>query len=913
MASPGAIKAGEASVTLSADDRLLTGALKRWERRFSTAGRAVANSLNAGFQAGIAGAAALTAGMVPATASFISFDDAMLAAKAKTQATEEEFASLKARALDLAGASGFGATEVAKLMVELGTAGFTATEVDKMTESVLLLARAAGTEAATAAGLLGSMTKQFGLSAKDASRLADQLTQAANKSAVSVESLSETFAYLGPVAHDLGATTDEMLALVGVLGNVGIKGSEAGTALRRLSLLSADGQKLKDLFNVSGTDDLGNARKLVDVLADIQKAVADMPSGERAAKLTEAFGLLGVTSASALSKATVNVKDLHDQIVNSAGVAKRTAEEMDSGLGGTWRRLKAGAEKTAIAIGTVLAPVLQTVGAVIGNVVGAVVKWTGENKELVQTVAKGVIAFLGLAAAIKVVGIAAAVIASPLGAIGVAVGILGATFGPVFEIAINGSGELTDLLVGVAAAVAGVVVGVKVLAVGLGLLLNPITWIALGVGAAIAAFVKFTDVGKKWAAGILRGIMDIGKFFKEVFGGIISALKKGDLAAAWDIAGKALHVSWLAIIGNLKAGWYTFTNYLRDAFNDAALEIEKMALFLEASLRMGFYDAVVGVINQLNKAHAALKTLLGEDERDALMKRAEPELAPLNAEMKKEAAVQEEALRQKKFGIGVQEAINELRDRKLKGKTALEELDIFASDEYKTWGREFLKAGDRVNEAIETHAKSLERSRVLGQKWQEVFEKYRAGDKWIDPAPFKDSRDRIEREVKESMRKLDDTDAADRKKRNDAQEMSVNETFMHRMKVLTDMRRAIRDAEIPEAAKESPLGAVIGGAAFAGIQPGSQPLEDKRNALGAVIGGAAFAPRRPVIERFGDAVKGLYESADFKGSLGIGPAAKDTAGMQLDATKEIAAVLKNEINRELQMINRELQDVNRIT
>ena len=75
------------------------------------------------------------------------------------------------------------------------------------------------------------------------------LAQAANKSAVTMEDLRESLQYVGPVANDLGVSLADTLALVGALGNVGIKGSEAGTALRRLNLLATAGSdKLQKLF-----------------------------------------------------------------------------------------------------------------------------------------------------------------------------------------------------------------------------------------------------------------------------------------------------------------------------------------------------------------------------------------------------------------------------------------------------------------------------------------------------------------------------------------------------------------------------------------------------------------------------------------------------------------------------------------
>ena len=59
----------------------------------------------------------------------------------------------------------------------------------------------------------------------EATRVADGLTAAANKSFNSVESLGEALKYAGPVAADANMSLEETLAILGSLGNMGIQGS----------------------------------------------------------------------------------------------------------------------------------------------------------------------------------------------------------------------------------------------------------------------------------------------------------------------------------------------------------------------------------------------------------------------------------------------------------------------------------------------------------------------------------------------------------------------------------------------------------------------------------------------------------------------------------------------------------------
>ncbi len=71
---------------------------------------------------------------------------------------------------------------------------------------------------------------------------------------------------------------EETLAVLGTLGNLGIQGSEAGTALRRLLTLgSAESEKFQKVFGVATKDAQGNARDLVDIL---EKLLPHQPTWE---------------------------------------------------------------------------------------------------------------------------------------------------------------------------------------------------------------------------------------------------------------------------------------------------------------------------------------------------------------------------------------------------------------------------------------------------------------------------------------------------------------------------------------------------------------------------------------------------------------------------------------------------------
>jgi TP901 family phage tail tape measure protein len=360
MASAGNIRAGGAFVEIFAQDGKFQQAMTRIQNRLRETGKNIQQ-----FGTGMAlGAGAVGAPMLLALRQFTQYDDAIRAARAVTGSLGKEgeaaFGRMNDKARELGASTSFTAVQVANLMTELGRAGFSPDQINEMTLAVLDLARATGTDATLSAGIMAATLRQFDMGAGSAARVADVLTMAANKTFNSVETLGEAMKYAGPVAADLGMSLEDTAAILGTLGNVGIQGSMAGTTLRRLGVITAaEGDKLQQIFGVAFKDAAGNARPLVDVLGEVAAATNALPTAERAKKFSDAFGLLGITGASAIGKVAADTRQLKKDLEGAAGTARATAKEMDAGLGGSMRILLSAIEGVALAFGDAIAPAAQ--------------------------------------------------------------------------------------------------------------------------------------------------------------------------------------------------------------------------------------------------------------------------------------------------------------------------------------------------------------------------------------------------------------------------------------------------------------------------------------------------------------------------------------------------------------------------
>jgi TP901 family phage tail tape measure protein len=532
------VRAGGAYVELTARSAQFLKGLEAAQKRLKSFGastRLVGTKLTG---LGVAAAAPVGASL----AVYTSFDDAIRAAGAAANATGATLESLRNKAKHLGATTSFSASEVASLMTELGRAGFSPKQIEEMTGAVMNLARATGTDATVSSGIMSATIRQFSLEATHAVRVSDRLTAAANMSFNSVESLGEALQYAGPVAADANMSLEETLAVLGTLGNLGIQGSEAGTALRRLLTLgAAESEKFQKVFGVATKDAQGNARDLVDILGEVAAASANMGSGDRAQAFNEVFGLMGITSASAIGKTVTDTKKLLADLKKSNGIADKTARDMDAGIGGAFRILKSSIEGVAIAIGESLDLSVTKMMNAISRALSGLIEWIGKNQEVVKKVALIVVGVVAVGAAFIGIGSAAAVAA----------------------FAVGGLASMFSLV--------GTAIGVLVTMIGA--LFTPIGLVVAAVAALGAYFIYSSGIAGE-AIEYLKGVFETLKADTiKAFGAIANALAAGDITAAANVLWTYLKLQWIKGTTYLKGVWADFTSYLSDVWGDTAYAI----------------------------------------------------------------------------------------------------------------------------------------------------------------------------------------------------------------------------------------------------------------------------------------------------------------------------------------------------
>src|SRR5690606_17188308 len=261
------------------------------------------------------------------------FEASMNRVKAVTGATGKDFDALVEQAKQLGKTTQFSASEAADAMGFLAMAGFKVDEIMTALPGVLNLAAAGQLDLAEAADIASNILSGYGLEVAEINRLNDVLAKTFTSANVDMRMLGESFKYVGPVAASAGLQFEEVAAAVGLLGNAGIQGSEAGTALRgsiaRLLKPTAEVSDTLKRLGVNVVDSRGELPPLVDINRQLEQA------GATTADMMTIFGLeAGPAMQALVSQGSNALGNLTRELENSGGTAEQIASTQMEGLNG---------------------------------------------------------------------------------------------------------------------------------------------------------------------------------------------------------------------------------------------------------------------------------------------------------------------------------------------------------------------------------------------------------------------------------------------------------------------------------------------------------------------------------------------------------------------------------------------------
>lgn len=344
-----------------------------------------------------------------------------LSFKEGTTTTETAMNILKAKAQQMGAITSFSASESAEAMQYMAMAGWKTADMMDGIAGIMNLAAASGEDLAATSDIVTDGLTAFGLTAKDSARFADVLAAASSNANTNVSMMGESFKYCAPIAGTLGYSIEDTAVALGIMANSGIKGSQAGNALKTSLTRMAEGKdavantmkqlgismtdssgRTKSLMEVMenlrssiGTvsvdlvDSAGNLRQYDDIVADLSKTTEGLSQIQQIQAASTIFGKDNMAAMLTLVNAgTEDFNKLTKAIYGSAGSAEIMAEKMLDNLNGQLTLLKSATEGILITIGDKLLPYikkavswLQTAAVYINSLSDAqvenIMKWAG--------------------------------------------------------------------------------------------------------------------------------------------------------------------------------------------------------------------------------------------------------------------------------------------------------------------------------------------------------------------------------------------------------------------------------------------------------------------------------------------------------------------------------------------------------
>lgn len=282
----------------------------------------------------------------------------------------------------------------------LAGAGLNADQAISALPGVVTLATAAQLELEEATGIAANTLGVFGLRARDSAQLATNLTRVndvlartAADTDASVTDLFESIQNGGVAAHSAGVSIETFAAMAGALSSTGLKGAEAGTALRNVfqSLAAPTARARRELrrLHVSAIDPVtGQMRDTIEIIGDLNRAMAGMSNAQRLQAVSQIFER--ATSPAVLSLMEAGSDELgrlRTRLEGASGAAAEMAEVMGDTTAGDMAEMDSAIESLKLGI-------FDLVKGPLRQIIQGITEWVRANEGVIRSGIEDTVTFL---------------------------------------------------------------------------------------------------------------------------------------------------------------------------------------------------------------------------------------------------------------------------------------------------------------------------------------------------------------------------------------------------------------------------------------------------------------------------------------------------------------------------------------
>lgn len=253
------------------------------------------------------------------------------------------------------------ANDVADAFWAMGSAGMDTTQAIAAMNTISRFAIANDVKMKDAAFTVAQMMTMYGFSAEEVGGALDIMTMSMKSSLMEMGDLMEALETVGGTAATMGVTIEDLSTTLAMFAGAGVRGSEAGTAMRRILLNLAaptkDQQEVLKYLGVSIYDDTGKMKELQEIMIDLRRSTKTLTEEERNYVYSTIGGARAVSALSAVMGLSDDQFDsMYDKITNADGAMEEMAETAEVSASAKMEILKNQVEALKLKIGEALVP-----------------------------------------------------------------------------------------------------------------------------------------------------------------------------------------------------------------------------------------------------------------------------------------------------------------------------------------------------------------------------------------------------------------------------------------------------------------------------------------------------------------------------------------------------------------------------
>ena len=231
----------------------------------------------------------------------------------------------------------FTVTQVADAAKFLAMAGLDVDAIQKSIRPIADIALVGDTDLGETADLVTNVMTAYNIAPSKMRQAADVMTNTFTMSNTTLNEIAESYKYAASILSAGGVGFEEATGAIGVLGDAGIKGSQAGTTMRTImaNIVNPTKKQAKawKAVGVSTKDKNGETKSLLEIFQELNKKNLNV------ADYYKLFHKTAASGAIALADHVDKWNNIYLENLTSGGISSKLADEKKNTLQGKWAQL----------------------------------------------------------------------------------------------------------------------------------------------------------------------------------------------------------------------------------------------------------------------------------------------------------------------------------------------------------------------------------------------------------------------------------------------------------------------------------------------------------------------------------------------------------------------------------------------